>query len=230
MTHFFKALAIPLITLFLITSACAEDFIPKIPDIEGTETVRKGQHIILSSDRSFKAVGYTKSGKRHGKWTIFKMSLGKEILFAEGTYYLGTPSGLWKFFDENRSKKAQIVYSRNKVNITIFQKKSPIPKRTYTLLNGLKNGQFHEYYRDGKPHEISFYINGKKHKQINIYYPNGKFKEIGYYSMGVKTGKWQFYRNNGQLMKSGYYENNKKTGTWITYDEHGRPESEKQYN
>jgi antitoxin component YwqK of YwqJK toxin-antitoxin module len=110
-------------------------------------------------------------------------------------------------------------------------------------IDGLKNGNWIEYYENGNirwegnyindtedGRFIEYYENGMKSREgylkgikwtghwVWYQYPNGtKHEEVDYIE-GNRTGHYIKYDKNGQKYNEGDYENDKKNGNWIWYN------------
>lgn len=64
---------------------------------------------------------------------------------------------------------------------------------------------------------------GKKQGDWIEYYMNGKVRAKGSYTNHVRNGKWLFYHENGVLEQSGFFTaDGKHTGLWIWYYNNGQ--------
>ena len=96
--------------------------------------------------------------------------------------------------------------------------------------NGKLNGEFKEFFEDGKLFQIAtfkngdmknikvFYENGKLKFEQNLknrkgkyrgYYPNGKLEVEGEVFQGDEIGLWKYYNEEGNLLKTEYKNNQK---------------------
>ena len=101
--------------------------------------------------------------------------------------------------------------------------------------NGKLNGEFKEFFEDGKLFQIAtfkngdmknikvFYKNGNLKFEQNLkdrkgkyrgYYPNGKLEVEGEVFQGDEIGLWKYYNENGSLSSEGMYKEGKKVGEW----------------
>ena len=96
--------------------------------------------------------------------------------------------------------------------------------------NGKLNGEFKEFFEDGKLFQIATFKNGDM-KNIKVFYENGnlkfeqklkdrKGKYRGYYPNGIlevegevfqgdEIGLWKYYNEEGNLLKTEYKNNQK---------------------
>ena len=106
----------------------------------------------------------------------------------------------------------------------------------------IKDGWYNSYYDKGESREVGKYIEGKKDGEWVDYYRNGKFdgKNVGYvdgkitiienYKNGKRDGKWKEYSFTGTyLVSERNYEDGKLDGKWVLYNENGKIVSEKNY-
>ena len=99
-------------------------------------------------------------------------------------------------------------------------------KTSYTLLNGLKDGQYLSNYFDGSTKEYGIYKNGMESGLFVTYYPNKMFmSKINWVEGNLDGGSIYYYPDN-KVFQSGKYKEGKKVGEWIIYDKYGK-ETEK---
>ncbi len=88
-----------------------------------------------------------------------------------------------------------------------------------------------EYHSNGKQ-KIAAYQNsntGKCDGDYIEYYENGKPKFEGFIIDGSWAGKVTAYHNNGKIYYSDYYDNGKQIGRWEYFDENGKAEELQMY-
>lgn len=69
-----------------------------------------------------------------------------------------------------------------------------------------QNGEFKDFYEDGKLKTVTSYKNGKLDGNSINYHPNGIIKEEGKYLSGKAHGAFKCYDSLGRLSKISYYE------------------------
>ena len=87
------------------------------------------------------------------------------------------------------------------------------------MKNGIKEGEWVEYYEDGQLSYKGRYKNGEELGEWVLYYANGQLKEKGSFGTGRFEGEYFTYHANGQLKEKGSFKNGKKDGEWVNYDE-----------
>ena len=89
--------------------------------------------------------------------------------------------------------------------------------------NGKLNGEFKEFFEDGKLFQIATFKNGDM-KNIKVFYENGnlKFEQ----NLKDRKGRYKGYYPNGQLEEEGEVFQGEKIGVWKYYNEEGKLSSE----
>ena len=80
------------------------------------------------------------------------------------------------------------------------------------------------YYEDGTPESIERYENNKLNGEYTDYYPNGRIKQSGFMKDGELNGKIVTYFDYGRnlISKKVDYINGKKNGEKISYNDDGK--------
>ena len=63
--------------------------------------------------------------------------------------------------------------------------------------------------------------NGLREGPWVAYWRNGQLRFKGDYKNGKPEGSWVYYHDSGQLWSKGDYKNGKKEGSWVRYNEDG---------
>ena len=112
---------------------------------------------------------------------------------------------------------------------------------------GLKDGQYEVYNKNGQLKENVTYKEGEKEERESYsYYVNGQLFSKGTYKDGKEDGQWEYYHDNGklfykdiykdgnldglfeeyyvngQLREKGTYKDGIEVGQWEYYDENGK--------
>ncbi|MEI7594395.1 MAG: hypothetical protein WCK02_01510 [Bacteroidota bacterium] len=97
-------------------------------------------------------------------------------------------------------------------------------------LQGLKQGDWKEYYNDGTLKAIGKYINGLKMGDWKYFHANGKSEQEGkYYPAGQPDGIWKWYYENGVLEREEEFERGKESGYYKEYNDSAKLIVEGQY-
>jgi antitoxin component YwqK of YwqJK toxin-antitoxin module len=97
-------------------------------------------------------------------------------------------------------------------------------------VDGLRQGLWKNYYKDGTLMGEEHYLNGELHGLWKVYYDNGTLGSEGHYLNGKPHGLWKSYHSNGTLQWEGHYLNGEQHGLWKRYHEDGTLESCTLYN
>jgi len=106
-----------------------------------------------------------------------------------GTYKSISPdykTGIFKYWYENGQQKLICSYVNNKLD-----------------------GEYLEYYNNGKPKNKKFYKNGLLNGTEKSWSSKGFLAKVVEYKDGVKHGKFMTYYDNGQLIRKDIYRNNR---------------------
>lgn len=90
--------------------------------------------------------------------------------------------------------------------------------------NGIRNGQFKEYYESGKLKSKGEYFNGELRDSVFIYYENGRIKEKGIFYNGHQQNWWKVFGHNNEILEEKeYYEVNDSAykNQYIIYNSQG---------
>jgi antitoxin component YwqK of YwqJK toxin-antitoxin module len=173
----------------------------------------------------FKYVGQFKDDKPYGEFIYFYESgnIQSKIKFynkgivaynvmyhessgyvmAKGKYSNEQKDSLWLYYDNQGHLKSQENYKNGKLNGQRVVYYEPI------------NGQY-------VVAKFEYYSNGVRNGQFKEYYPNTKLKGEGIYKTGNLSGIVKYYRQNGSLERVERYQYAVKHGWWIFFDENSR--------
>jgi len=173
----------------------------------------------------FQYVGQFKDDKPYGEFTYYyesgrvqsKMTFldGGKVAYnlmyhessgyimAKGKYVNQQKDSLWMYFDNKGQVKSQETYKNGKLDGQRVVYYEPI------------NGE----YRVAK---FEYYKNGIRHGQFKEYYPNTKLKSEGNYRDGNLNGMVKFYHANGRIERIERYKYAVKHGWWVFYDKQGK--------
>lgn len=179
------------------------------------------------------------NGKRHGTWK--KIYRNGNVRYS-GTFLHGKEIGTFNFYSVTGEKSPKVVKEYNKNNaiaeVQFFSKKgiieskgqmqgkNRIGKWVYyfndgkTILsienykNGLLEGKFQVFYKNGKLTEVAYYQNGKLNGKRIRFGDDGKETENISYKAGIIHGPAIIYDKKGEVFSRGSYTDGIKTGIW----------------
>lgn len=113
----------------------------------------------------------------------------------------------------------EIPYNYN--GVWEFHKAGRITQRA-NYKNGLLDGEYITYFKNGLPSSISNYKNGKLNGKWILYYDNGKKAGIRTYNNDIIIDSLLLYYDNGKIMQQSFYKNGKESGLSKMYYQSGK--------
>ena len=181
-------------------------------------------------DKLIREINY-KDGILDGVW---KSWYENGQLESEGIYKSDKPDGIWKSWYKNGKLHAEGLFKTgllisykswfkngNQEMVEYFKGKKSYKEFYLGCLYRAKldlNLPIYcddEFIRDGEYQE---------------WYENGKMKEFGNYKSDKQDGLWRSWYKNGKLQEMGTYKDGYKDGVWKTWCENGKLESTWQYD
>ena len=128
-----------------------------------------------------------------------------------GTYNKdGIPEGVRREYnDEGKVEKAYI-----------FRYGKIIAEGIFTDA-GEKEGNWKEYYPDGKLKATGGYKSDKKENLWKFYYNSGQLEEVGAYINGMPDSTWKWYFKTGKLLRDEFFYDGLSDGLMTEYDVDG---------
>lgn len=185
----------------------------------------------------FRYVGQFKNDKPYGEFTYYYESgnIQSKIKFqkngtvaynvmyhessgyvmAKGKYLNEAKDSLWLYYDNKGQLKSQETFKKGKLDgqrVVYYEPvngKYIVAKFEY-YTNGVRNGQFKEYYPNTKLKGEGVYKTGNLNGMVKYYRPNGSLERIERYQYAVKHGWWIFFDKNGRQVGSELFWEGKK--------------------
>lgn len=154
------------------------------------------------------------NGKLDGRRSFYTRDghLDKEKYFSNGI-----ETGCWIQYKHDGSKTVKLMHDYGLVkdngNWTEFYNNGRVKKIT-GYSNNRRNGSYVEYFHDGEVKLEGEYIKGKKNNKWIEYSPDGYIKKIENYSNGILNGLWKSFHSESLIKVIGEYKNNYRVGTW----------------
>ncbi len=155
--------------------------------------------------------------KQESAEEVAKLELRKDYypsgkVKVEATYRNGIPEGVRREFDEAGNVTQAFTFSKGKMTA-----------RGIVDNAGLKQGEWKEFYPDGKLKSEGAFYEGKKSGKWLFYYPQGSLEQEGNYnSKGEPEGEWIWYYTDGDLLRREEYHNGERDGDLVEYDRNNR--------
>jgi len=126
----------------------------------------------------------------------------------EATYKNGVAEGVRREYAEDGSIEKAYVFRNGKIVAEGILSES-----------GTREGEWLEYYPDGKLKAKGNYKQDRRVGEWLFYHSNGRLEQTGSYSAeGLLTGKWLWYYNNGQLSREENYVGGLADGLSTEFD------------
>ena len=128
-----------------------------------------------------------------------------------GTYNKdGIPEGVRREYnDEGKVEKA-----------FIFRKGIIVGEGVFTDA-GEKEGNWKEYYPDGKLKATGSYSKDERNGLWKFYYKSGQLEQFGAYIVGLPDSTWKWYHSNGKIMREEFFYEGLSDGLMTEYDVDG---------
>ena len=96
--------------------------------------------------------------------------------------------------------------------------------------NGIKNGEYEEWFSTGRTKSKSQYVDGKLEGLYCEWHPNGILLLEGFYLKNEKNGKWQTFNNDGTIQEEKYYKQGFLDSVYTKYSKSGKILLQGQFN
>ncbi|MDX1799092.1 MAG: hypothetical protein R3255_10620 [Candidatus Lokiarchaeia archaeon] len=155
--------------------------------------------------------------EEEGKVTYTRTYYTNGNLMATGKYINQVKDSVWWFFTEDKKMLSRENYKLGKLEGERYvyfptdpETEKSIIREITTYKNGLKNGQWKQYYKNGKVEAEGVYKDGNFDGFVKWYYENGVLQTQGFYRHAVKNGYWKSFESDGTLKSKVYYLNGKE--------------------
>lgn len=169
-----------------------------------------------NEDGTVQSKGKEVNGQREGEWIIYHPN--GEIA-AKGFYQNGKQVGKWTYYHDNGMVSEEGVMTQDGVKDGVWKMyyRSGQYKGESTYVNG--EGEYKEYYENGKLKAIGKIVNDKNEGVWKYYYQTGELEGTCSYVNG--KGLYKGYYENGKLKMEGQLDNGNNVGLWTIYNEDG---------
>jgi len=134
-------------------------------------------------------------------------------LAAQGNYIETMRDSVWLFFSNNtKTVSRRVEYTDGKQH---GKEQSFFPEgnvaEEFHWENGLKNGPWTQYFKNGQPKLKATYIKDQLEGEFIVFTPSGKKEIEGAYRHDLRNGDWKHYDENGKLMTTIRYSEGRIT-------------------
>jgi len=92
---------------------------------------------------------------------------------------------------------------------------------SFEVVNGIKNGAFITFYRNGKYEKYGLIEDNKNVGEWCYFYPNGQLESTGSFENNKSNGRWAFYYPDGKIKMEGTYKDSEQHGRWKYFNSKG---------
>jgi uncharacterized protein len=173
-----------------------------------------GEKVSYYSNGKIESNWLYKQGEIEGKKTDFD---DDGIMFSETIFERGRLKDI-KFFDKKGAVISSTTSRKGNANISFYGADGAKLSQGYYSKDGLAEGRFTNYYKNGQIASDGSYKNGLQDGKKTFYYANNKLSQEGNYKADKADGYFINYYNNGQVSGEGWYVDDQHQGTFINYD------------
>lgn len=125
-------------------------------------------------------------------------------LMTKGYYLNQQKDGVWWYFSADKLLIAKEVYENGQLEGKSYKffptevGDQPITLEAINYKDGLAQGEWARYYKDGKLQMKGKFVDGLQEGECIWYSTTGKGEIIGYFKDGKKHGQWRYYDENDE--------------------------------
>jgi antitoxin component YwqK of YwqJK toxin-antitoxin module len=128
-----------------------------------------------------------------------------------GTYNKeGIPEGVRREYNEEGKVEKAYIFRRGII----------VGEGVFTDA-GKKEGNWKEFYTDGKLKATGNYSEDLKTGLWKFYFPSGQLEQVGSYKNGLPDSTWKWYHSNGKIMREEFFYDGLSDGLMTEYDSEG---------
>ncbi len=122
------------------------------------------------------------------------------------------------------------VHGKVMIYGVLSAKHNPYLKSIINVKDGIRHGEYREYYHDGTLHSIRNYKNGDVNGKLKRFHPNGKTNESAIYLNDKRDGIYKRYWENGKKSMVCNYTDGKLNGELTEHYPDGKIQTRSYYN
>jgi antitoxin component YwqK of YwqJK toxin-antitoxin module len=125
-------------------------------------------------------------------------------LMAKGYFLNQKKDGTWWYFSADKLLISKEVYKNGQLNGVSYKYfpteigEQPNVLEAVNYVDGLAEGEWKRYFKDGKIQMKGNYLNGLQQGECIWYTTTGKADVVGYFKDGKKHGQWRYYDEEGE--------------------------------
>lgn len=139
-------------------------------------------------------------------------------LMAKGTFIDQKKDGVWWYFSADKLLISKENYKMGKLDGKSYKffptemGAQPVILEEVNYVDGLAQGEWKRFYKDGKIQVKGKYLNGLQNGECIWYTTSGKAEVVGYFLEGKKNGQWRYYDDNGEYTTKFFVRDTELTG------------------
>jgi len=151
----------------------------------------------------------------NGRRSYTKLFHTNGRLMGEGNYLDKVKDGTWNYYSDFDGVKVSTEhYVEGKLEgVIINYYPEGVIAEQIPYKHGLKEGEWTQYFSDGKIKLKATYVNDLIEGLMLIYYQNGIPEVSGIYKNNLKHGQWMYFTDKGVLYKKETYANGQLKNT-----------------
>lgn len=122
----------------------------------------------------------------------------------------GKPEGVRREYNEKGEVEKSFIFRNGRI----------VGEGVFTDA-GQRQGNWKEYYSDGKLKAIGAYTDDKKEGTWKFYYRNGQLEQVGKFTDNQPDSLWRWYYSSGKLLREEHFFNAQPDGLYSEYDQQG---------
>ena len=192
--------------------------------------------VILKDGTRFEAVKITEDGNRLAIQTKYGNVLADKtdvenleaLGFASKSQSSGPKTNGLEFISglaEDLSLKVEYFFNKEMIGTQFFSQSGKLLFSDGKIIDG----NYKEFYIDGKLKKEKTIINGQNNGSFKIFYPNGTIQSEAYFINGKMNGGYKVYSDSGKLIIEKNFMNGIANGYFREFDESGALKSQTRY-
>lgn len=192
--------------------------------------------VILKDGTRFEAVKITEDGNRLAIQTKYGNILADKtdvenleaLGFASKSLSSGPKTNGLEFISglaEDLSLKVEYFFNKEMIGTQLFSQSGKLLFSDGKIIDG----NYKEFYFDGKLKKEKTLINGQDNGSFKIFYPDGTIQSEAYFINGKMNGGYKAYSDSGKLITEKNFMNGIANGYFREFDESGALKSQTRY-
>lgn len=129
-------------------------------------------------------------------------------------------------FDNDEFKVFGFTRNGDRIGLWTWRYRDGQTRRKVRYKDGLRQGPFKSWYKNGRPKETGTYRDDKLHGRYRKFSARteGRVLEKYFYVNGIPEGTNRTFHENGRLALVSRYSQKRRAGRWVMYYDNGKKE------